>query len=88
MLDLTQYQSIGAALKDALDKFASEVCLIEADREKEKERLTYRDFKERAHPLARAMQDSGFAAANHDQSVQMADFRLFRISLRRRSRSA
>jgi long-chain acyl-CoA synthetase len=64
MLDLTQYQSIGAALKDALDKFASEVCLIEADREKEKERLTYSDFKERAHPLARAMQAAGFGAAD------------------------
>ncbi|GAC1627981.1 MAG: hypothetical protein NVS9B13_25450 [Candidatus Acidiferrum sp.] len=65
MLDLTQFQSIGAALKDALDKFADEVCLIEADREREKARLTYRDFKQCAHPLSRAMQDAGFAAADH-----------------------
>ena len=50
MLDLAKYQSIGAALKDALDQFAPEVCLIESDRDREKERLTYRDFKERAHP--------------------------------------
>src|SRR5438270_13434966 len=64
MLDLSQYQSVGAALKDALDRFASEVCLIEADREREKERLTYRDFKERAHPLAKALQDAGFSAGN------------------------
>src|SRR3979411_149537 len=64
MLDLTQYQSVGAALKDALDKFANEICLIEADREKEKERLTYREFKNRAHRLARALQDSGFAATD------------------------
>ena len=63
MLDLTQYQSIGAALKDALDKFADEVCLIEADREKEKERIIYREFKSRAYPLARALQDAGFAPA-------------------------
>jgi len=60
MLDLSKYQSIGAALKDALDQFANEVCLIESDREREKERLTYHDFKERAHPLARALQDAGF----------------------------
>jgi len=62
MLDLSKYQSIGAALKDALDQFAGEVCLIESDREREKERLTYRDFKERAHPLAKALQDAGFKA--------------------------
>lgn len=62
MLDLSQYQSIGEALKDALDRFAKEVCLIEADREREKERLTYREFKERSHPLAKALQDAGFTA--------------------------
>src|SRR5260221_227772 len=65
MLDLSKYQSIGAALKDALDHFADEVCLIEADREREKERLTYRDFKERAHPLAKALQDGGFSPGHH-----------------------
>jgi long-chain acyl-CoA synthetase len=64
MLDLSKYQSIGAALKDALDQFANEVCLIEADREREKERLTYRDFKERAHPLAKALQDGAFSAGD------------------------
>jgi long-chain acyl-CoA synthetase len=64
MLDLSHYPSIGAALKDALDRFAGEVCLIEADREREKERLTYRDFKERAHPLAKALQDAGFSSGD------------------------
>jgi long-chain acyl-CoA synthetase len=64
MLDLSKYQSIGAALKDALDQFASEVCLIESDRDREKERLTYRDFKERAHPLAKALQDADFKASD------------------------
>src|SRR5256885_2281259 len=62
MLDLTKYQSIGEALRDALDQFSKEVCLIEADREREKERLTYRNFKERALPLAKALQDAGFSA--------------------------
>jgi long-chain acyl-CoA synthetase len=64
MLDLSKYQSIGEALRDALDQFANEMCLIEADREREKERLTYRDFKERAHPLAKALQDGGFSAGS------------------------
>jgi long-subunit acyl-CoA synthetase (AMP-forming) len=62
MLDLAKYQSIGAALKDALETFAGEVCLIEAYREREKERLTYREFALRGHPLARTLQDAGFAA--------------------------
>ncbi len=64
MLDLANYQSIGAALKDALDQFANETCLIESDREREKERLTYRDFKERAHLLATALQETGFKAGD------------------------
>ena len=64
MLDLSTYQSIGAALKDALEEFSGEVCLIESDRDREKERLTYRDFKETAHPLAKALQESGFKASD------------------------
>ena len=64
MLDLSKYQSIGAALKDGLDRFAGEVCLIEADREREKERLTYHVFRERAHPLAKALQDASFSAGD------------------------
>src|SRR5215467_1230330 len=64
MLDLSKYQSIGAALKDALTAFSRETCLIEADRDREKERLTYKDFQDRAHPLARALQDTGFSAGD------------------------
>jgi long-chain acyl-CoA synthetase len=64
MLDLAKYQSIGAALKDALDQFANEICLIEADRERENERLTYRDFKDRALPLARTLQDANYRTAD------------------------
>jgi long-chain acyl-CoA synthetase len=60
MLDLRQYTCLGAALRDALDRFASEVCLIEADRDREKVRLTYSDFKEIALPLARALEDAEF----------------------------
>jgi long-chain acyl-CoA synthetase len=60
MLDLRQYNCLGAALRDALDRFSSEVCLIEADRDREKVRLTYSDFKDIALPLARALEDAGF----------------------------
>ncbi|HTS37261.1 MAG TPA: AMP-binding protein [Candidatus Solibacter sp.] len=60
MLDLRQYTCLGAALRDALDRYSSEVCLIEADRDREKVRLTYSDFKETAMPLARALEDADF----------------------------
>jgi long-chain acyl-CoA synthetase len=60
MLNLDQYSCLGAALRDALDQWAGELCLIEADREKEKTRLTYSDFKEMALPLARALEDAEF----------------------------
>src|ERR1700749_18873 len=60
MLDLSKYQSIGEALKDALNQFADETCLIEADREREKERLTYREFQQRGNAVARALQELGF----------------------------
>ena len=63
MLDLSKYQSIGAALKDAVEVFAGEVCLIEADRDRENHRLTYRQFRDQAMPVARALQDKGFDAA-------------------------
>ncbi len=60
MLDLRQYQSLGAALRDAFARWPNETCLIEADRDREKTRLTYSDFKEMALPLARALEDTEF----------------------------
>jgi len=60
MLDLRQYTCLGAALRDALDRFSKEICLIEAERDREKLRLTYSDFKEVALPLARALEDADF----------------------------
>ena len=57
MLDLKKYNSIGEALRDALETWPTEVCLIESDRGEEKERLTYRNFKDKALPLAKALQD-------------------------------
>ena len=64
MLDLRQYASLGAALKDALERWPNETCLIEADRDREKVRLTYSDFKEMARPLCRALEDAEFKAGD------------------------
>ena len=62
MLDLRQYNSLGDALRAALETWPDETCLIEADRERENLRLTYRQFKQSALPLARAIQDAGFVS--------------------------
>jgi long-chain acyl-CoA synthetase len=60
MLDVSRYSCLGAALRDALERWPNEICLIEAIREFENCRLTYQQFKEAALPLAKAMQDFGF----------------------------
>jgi fatty-acyl-CoA synthase len=59
MLDLHKFNCLGEALRAALDRWPDEVCLIEADRDREKARFTYRQFKEASLPLARALQDAG-----------------------------
>src|SRR4030088_2806640 len=64
MLDLREYTCLGAALRDAIDRFAAQTCLIEADRDREKTQLTYSDFKELALPLARALEDADFDAGD------------------------
>ncbi len=60
MLDLTKYDSLGAALRDAFERWPDETCLIEADRDRENCRLTYRQFRDAALPLAKFLQDGGF----------------------------
>jgi long-chain acyl-CoA synthetase len=64
MLDLDQHQSLGSALREALDRWPNETCLIESDRDRERTRLTYSDFKQMASPLARALQDAEFSAGD------------------------
>src|ERR1700730_8548731 len=61
MRRLEKYACLGAALREALDRWPNETCLIESDRDKEKTRLTYSDFKEMALPLARALEDAEFS---------------------------
>jgi long-chain acyl-CoA synthetase len=62
MLDLRQYDSLGAALRDAVERWPDDVCLIEADRERENCRLTYREFGQAALPVASALEAAGFGA--------------------------
>ncbi len=69
MLDLRNYESLGAALRDALERWPDEICLIEADRERENCRLTYRQFKEAALPLASALERGSFAAGDRTAMI-------------------
>jgi long-chain acyl-CoA synthetase len=64
MLDLRKYSSIGEALREALETYACEICLIESNRGEETHRLAYRHFKERALPFARGLQDLGVVAGS------------------------
>jgi long-chain acyl-CoA synthetase len=72
MLDLSRYPSLGAALRDALEKWAGETCLIEADRDRENCRFTYRQFRQTALPFARFLQDAGFAEG-HRAAILMSN---------------
>jgi long-chain acyl-CoA synthetase len=69
MLDLPKYQSLGEALRAALDRWPDEVCLIEANRDRENARSTYRQFKEAALGLASAMQRAGFRSGTRASIV-------------------
>jgi len=59
MLDLHKYNCLGEVLRAAIERWPDEICLIEADRERENARFTYRRFKETAMPLARGLQEAG-----------------------------
>jgi len=64
MLDLSQYESLGAALNAAVERWPEEICLIEADREEERGRLTYREFRDAAQGIAAGLQENGFGAGD------------------------
>jgi long-chain acyl-CoA synthetase len=61
MIELREHDCLGSALGAAMDRWPHEICLIEADRERENCRLTYRDFAARGKRLARALQEREFA---------------------------
>ncbi len=64
MLNLREYNSLGEALRAALRRWPEEICLIEADRDRENARLTYRQFQQAALPFARALQEAGFQSGS------------------------
>ena len=64
MIEVSAYQSLGEALRDALVQFKSNTALIEMDRHREKSRYTYLEFKRAALPLARKLQDAGVGAGD------------------------
>jgi long-chain acyl-CoA synthetase len=64
MLDLSQYESLGASLNAAMERWPDEICLIEADREQERCRLTYRQFRDGARRIAAGLEESGFGAGD------------------------
>ena len=72
MLDLSQQTSLGGALRAAFARWPRETCLIESDRQRENTRLTYGQFAERGHTLARALQDRGFGAG-HRAAIVMTN---------------
>src|SRR5437016_1691100 len=72
MLDLSQYESLGAALSGAIERWPDEICLIEADREYERCRLTYREFAEAALRLAAGLEETGFAP-DHRTAILMSN---------------
>jgi len=73
MLDLCRLFIDWRGAEDALEAFAPEICLIEADREREKQRMTYREFKLQALPLARKLQERWFSAAGDRAAIVMTN---------------
>ena len=78
MLELREYNCLGEALRDALDRWPDEICLIEADRDRENVRLTYRQFEAKRTRWRRRCRTPACAGErvrdHHDESVEMADF--------------
>ena len=69
MIALDRHPSLGSALDAALERWGRHVCLIETDREREKERLRYTDFATRGHTLARALEAGGFGPGHRGAIV-------------------
>jgi len=71
MLDLRQYQSLGEALRAAVERWPEEICLIEAERERENARITYRAFGAAALSLASGLQEAGFQNGTRAAIIMM-----------------
>ena len=70
--DLSPHRSLGEALRAATSKWADHLALIEADRERENCRLSYRDFADAARPIAATLQAAGFVSGDR-ASIMMSN---------------
>jgi long-chain acyl-CoA synthetase len=59
VIDLDRHDCLQSALREALKTFADDLCLIEADRDRERGRLSYRDVHRAVLPLASDLQERG-----------------------------
>jgi len=60
MMNLTRLNSVGEALRDAMVPFKSNVALIEANRDRENGRWSYRELRTEAERVTALLQDKGF----------------------------
>ena len=60
MLDLSRLDCLGAALRDAVIKYKSNVALLEAERLRENARFTYRELGAQAERIAALLAEAGF----------------------------
>jgi len=59
VIDLDRHPSLGSMLREALDRFGDDLCLIEADRDRERCRLTYAEVRAARGRLAGALAAGG-----------------------------
>lgn len=71
-LQLQNFDSLQAALLDSLKKYAHRVALIEVDRDREKEKITYRELHQRSKHFDFALQEQGFSR-NDKLSIIMSN---------------
>lgn len=64
MMDPRSYDSLGELLEDALVQFKSETALIEVDRNKEKQRLSYLDVRREVAKVTRFLAEAGVGAGD------------------------
>ena len=57
MMNLTRLNSVGEALRDAMVPFKSNVALIEANRDRENGRWSYRELRTEAERVTALLQD-------------------------------
>lgn len=64
MLELSRLSCLGEALRDGILTYKTNTALIEADRHREKERLSYLDLRRVAERFAASLESHGFAAGD------------------------